>query len=320
MTFLRLVERSDVLVENNSAKVLGNLGIGWEVLHARNPRLIVVRMPSIGLEGPYAHYVGFGAHVEALTGFTSLRGYTDLDLSANGTTYHMDPASGTAAAFATLLALRRRERTGIGECIEFAQAENLVHHLGDHVVRRERRRRRAAGRMLGPRASPRRGCTDARAATAGWRSRWTTIRHGGGRCRAMGAPHAPPGRPTSAWPPRRGGAPTTTSGRRVGPVDGGAPPLRGGAVVARPPAWRRARCSKRVTSSPIRTWRRGGFLPAQRLRRRRRVGPAGPPVAPDGPPLQWGPSKRTGADNHYVLREVVGIDDETWTRSMPTGS
>ena len=32
----------------------------------------------------------------------------------------------------------------------------------------------------------------------------------------------------------------------------------------------------------------------------------------DGPPLQWGPIQRMGADNHYVLREVVGIDDETW--------
>ena len=66
--FLVFVEQSDVLVENNSAKVLPSLGLGTDVLMARNPRLIVVRMPSLGLSGPYAHYVGFGAHVEARVG------------------------------------------------------------------------------------------------------------------------------------------------------------------------------------------------------------------------------------------------------------
>ena len=80
-TFLRLVERSDVLVENNSVGVLDKLGIGWDVLHARNPRLVCVRMPPMGLDGPYAQWLGFGAHFEALCGLTALRGYPDLDPS-----------------------------------------------------------------------------------------------------------------------------------------------------------------------------------------------------------------------------------------------
>jgi len=133
-TFLRLVEQSDVFVENNSAKVMDSLGLGWEVLHERNPRLIMLRMPALGLSGPYRDFVGFGAHMEALCGLSSLRGYKDLDPSSLDGTYFMDPASGSTAAFATLTALQRRDETGEGELIEFAQAENLLSYIGEYIV------------------------------------------------------------------------------------------------------------------------------------------------------------------------------------------
>ncbi|HET7719230.1 MAG TPA: CoA transferase, partial [Acidimicrobiales bacterium] len=67
-TFLKLAEISDVVVENNAANVVDKLGIGWDALHARNPRLSMLRMPPMGLFGPYHDYVGFGAHFEALSG------------------------------------------------------------------------------------------------------------------------------------------------------------------------------------------------------------------------------------------------------------
>ncbi|MDG2114629.1 MAG: CoA transferase [Actinomycetota bacterium] len=133
-TFLELVDESDVFVENNSAKVLDQLGLGWETLHARNPRLVLCRMPSLGLRGPYRDHIGFGAHMEAICGLTSLRGYLDLDPSVLDATYFMDPASGVTAAFAILGALRRREQTGVGELIEFAQAENLLNYIGEYLI------------------------------------------------------------------------------------------------------------------------------------------------------------------------------------------
>ena len=46
----------------------------------------------------------------------------------------MDPASGTVAAFAVLAALRRREKTGVGEVIELAQSENLLQHIGEEIL------------------------------------------------------------------------------------------------------------------------------------------------------------------------------------------
>ncbi|MGE3356878.1 MAG: CaiB/BaiF CoA transferase family protein [Acidimicrobiia bacterium] len=136
--FLRLVEQADVLVENNAVGVLEKLGLGWDVLHARNPRLIALRMPALGLDGPMASFVGFGANFEALCGLTSLRGYRDGDLSLVRPVYYMDAASGAAGAVAALAALRRRSRTGVGELVELAQGENMLNLIGEYLIDADR--------------------------------------------------------------------------------------------------------------------------------------------------------------------------------------
>lgn len=132
--FLRLVDECDVMVENNSIDLLSKLGIDWDTLHARNERLILMRMPSVGLTGPYRSYLGFGVNFEALCGLSALRGYLDGDLSENEAVFHMDAASGSAGAFAALMALRRRERTGVGELVELAQSENMLNHIGEYLI------------------------------------------------------------------------------------------------------------------------------------------------------------------------------------------
>ena len=131
---MRLVDASDVLIENNSVDLMHRLGISWEELHARNPNLIMVRMPSVGLEGPYRSYLGFGVNFEALCGLGAIRGYRDADLSENEAVFHMDAASGAAGAFAALMALRRRERTGVGELVELSQSENMLNHIGELLI------------------------------------------------------------------------------------------------------------------------------------------------------------------------------------------
>jgi crotonobetainyl-CoA:carnitine CoA-transferase CaiB-like acyl-CoA transferase len=136
--FLRLAETCDVMVENNSVDLLDKLGIGWEALHARNPALILLRMPSVGLTGPYRSYLGFGVNFEGLCGLTAIRGYDDVDLSEGETVFHMDAASGSAGAFAVLAALRRRDETGVGELIELSQSENMLNHIGELLIDAER--------------------------------------------------------------------------------------------------------------------------------------------------------------------------------------
>jgi len=129
--FLRLVELSDGFVENNPPGVLEKLGIGPDVLLARNPRLIVVRMPPLGLSGPDHRTTGFGWHFEDLAGVLRVQGYPDGPEIGS---ILMDGTSGPAGANAFLLALLRRHRTGEGGVVEVAQVENLVNHLGDLTI------------------------------------------------------------------------------------------------------------------------------------------------------------------------------------------
>ncbi len=136
--FLRLVEQCDVMVENNSVDLLDKLGIGWETLHERNPELILIRMPSVGVEGPYRSYLGFGVNFEGLCGLTALRGYEDTDPTESEPVFHMDAASGSAGAYAALMALHRRRRTGLGELVELSQSENMLNHLGEFLIDADR--------------------------------------------------------------------------------------------------------------------------------------------------------------------------------------
>ncbi len=133
-TLLRLAEQCDLMIENNSVDLIDKLGIGWDALHARNPRLNLIRMPSVGLTGPYRGYLGFGVNFEGLCGLTSLRGYRGDDLSESETVFHMDAASGSAGALAALMALRRTARTGVGEMIELSQSENMLNHIGELLI------------------------------------------------------------------------------------------------------------------------------------------------------------------------------------------
>ena len=132
--FLELVRKSDVFVENNSLRVIRSLNIDFDVLHEVNPRLIMLRMPPLGLAGPFKEFIGYGPNFNALTGIVAMSGYRDTDPSTAGDNYHMDEVAGPAGAFAVLAALRRRERTGVGELIEFAQSENVAQDIGEYVL------------------------------------------------------------------------------------------------------------------------------------------------------------------------------------------
>ncbi|CAN5422874.1 CoA transferase [soil metagenome] len=133
-TFLRLVEKSDVLVENNNVTVLSHLGIDWDVLHTVNPRLILLRLPPLGMNGPYSEYLGLGAHFEAFAGITAVRGYSDTAPASTTSVFQMDPAAGSVGAFAVIAALRRRKQTGVGDVVALPQVENEMNHIGEMYI------------------------------------------------------------------------------------------------------------------------------------------------------------------------------------------
>lgn len=122
----RLVETSDVLYENNATGTMEKLGITYEWLKSINPQIIMVRVPAYGSTGPYKDARALGVHLESVMGHTLLRGYEDADPSSNSAIYSGDYLAGAQGAFAVMTALWHRERTGEGQLIEIAQAENAA--------------------------------------------------------------------------------------------------------------------------------------------------------------------------------------------------
>ena len=130
----RLVAMSDVIVENNATGVMAKLGLDYDAAQTVKPEIIYLSMPSFGCSGPYRTFQGFGSNVEALCGFTAVRGYANAPLSTNTAVYYMDAASGPGGALAILCALHYRQRTGKGQFIDLAQAENMLPHLGTYFM------------------------------------------------------------------------------------------------------------------------------------------------------------------------------------------
>ena len=128
--FKRLVAVSDAFVENNVTETMDKLGISYEMMREVNPRIIMLRMPAYGNSGAYSDYRSLGVHMEGVIGHTITRGYADMDPSSNTNVFAADAAGGAQGAFAMLAALHYRKRTGKGQLIELAQAENMIAYTG----------------------------------------------------------------------------------------------------------------------------------------------------------------------------------------------
>jgi crotonobetainyl-CoA:carnitine CoA-transferase CaiB-like acyl-CoA transferase len=118
---LRLAAEADVVVENFSPRVVEQFGLDYDSLVKVNPDVIMVRMPGLGLEGPWRDYVGWALNFEQLSGMSAATGYPDgPPCNLQGPA---DPVVGTHATAALLAALDHKRRTGDGQLIEIAQIE-----------------------------------------------------------------------------------------------------------------------------------------------------------------------------------------------------
>jgi crotonobetainyl-CoA:carnitine CoA-transferase CaiB-like acyl-CoA transferase len=128
----RLIATCDVFVENFSPRVIEQFGLDWESVHALSPKTILVRMPAFGLSGPWRDHVGFAQTMEQITGLAWLTGHPhDQPRIQRGP---CDPLAGTHAAFATLVALAERERTGTGHLVECAMVEGALNAAAEQIV------------------------------------------------------------------------------------------------------------------------------------------------------------------------------------------
>ena len=128
--FKRLVAVSDAFVENNVTETMDKLSISYEMMREINPRIIMLRMPAYGNAGAYRNYRSLGVHMEGVIGHTIVRGYEDMDQSSSTNVFAADAAGGAQGAFAMLAALHFRKRTGKGQLVELAQAENMIAYTG----------------------------------------------------------------------------------------------------------------------------------------------------------------------------------------------
>ncbi|MDQ1478295.1 MAG: hypothetical protein QOE62_3524 [Actinomycetota bacterium] len=122
---LALADAADVLIENFRPGTLERLGLGPDVLCARNPRLVVLRVTGFGQDGPYSSRPGFATMAEAMSGFAAINGEPDGPplLPPIALT---DEVTAIAGAFAVMVALHERDRFGQGQIIDVNLLESML--------------------------------------------------------------------------------------------------------------------------------------------------------------------------------------------------
>jgi len=130
--FLRLAADADVVIENFRPGTLERWGIGWDVLHELNPRLVLVRVTGFGQTGPYRDRAGFGTLAEAMSGFAAITGEPDgpPTLPSMGLA---DSIAGITAVSATMMALWHRDQqggSGEGQMIDVSLLEPIMCAVG----------------------------------------------------------------------------------------------------------------------------------------------------------------------------------------------
>ena len=121
----RLAESADVLIENFRPGTMEKWGMGWEALHALNPKLIMLRISGYGQDGPKRDEPGFAAIAEAMGGIRYITGEPGRVPVRAGVSLG-DTIAGLHGAMGVLLALYQRDaRGGVGQMIDVALYESV---------------------------------------------------------------------------------------------------------------------------------------------------------------------------------------------------
>jgi crotonobetainyl-CoA:carnitine CoA-transferase CaiB-like acyl-CoA transferase len=121
----RLAESADVLIENLRPGALEKLGLGWDVLHALNPKLTLVRISGYGQSGPYRDRPGFGAIGEAMGGIRYTTGTPGSPPARVGVSLGDSLASMHAVMGALMSLLRVKTGQGDGQVVDVSLAESV---------------------------------------------------------------------------------------------------------------------------------------------------------------------------------------------------
>jgi crotonobetainyl-CoA:carnitine CoA-transferase CaiB-like acyl-CoA transferase len=128
---LALARDADVLLESFRPGVMDRLGVGWERLHAENPRLVYCAITGYGQDGPYRDRAGHDTNYLALTGLLGLTGEADPARPPVQAAGQIADVGGGAmmAAFGILAALRERDASGQGQFVDISMTDGALSWL-----------------------------------------------------------------------------------------------------------------------------------------------------------------------------------------------
>ncbi|RPI40939.1 MAG: CoA transferase, partial [Betaproteobacteria bacterium] len=140
--FLKLVENCDVVTDNFRPGTMHRLGFDHESLARINPRIITLSSTAYGYTGPWRSAGSRARTVDAASGMSFLTGY-EGGPSVRASNNYMDHCTGNNVAFALLLALYQRQKTGKGIRIDLTMQETGVSCIGPAILEAQRGIQRA---------------------------------------------------------------------------------------------------------------------------------------------------------------------------------
>ncbi|WP_062357721.1 CaiB/BaiF CoA transferase family protein [Herbidospora yilanensis] len=125
--FKKLAAESDVILSNFKPGTLESLGLGYDVISALNPRVVMADSSALGSTGPWSRRMGYGPLVRASTGLTMLwRDHGVEDGFCDAITIYPDHIAARVGAVGVIASLIARRRTGKGGTVSVAQAETII--------------------------------------------------------------------------------------------------------------------------------------------------------------------------------------------------
>lgn len=131
--FFRLVERSDVVLENYRVGALKRLGLDYEAARRRNPAIIYCSISGFGQDGPYRDRAALDLILQAESGMISVTGEPGTTGTRAGVSI-ADLTAGMYCAYGVMLALRVKERTGEGQQVDISMMEGQLALLGTSIA------------------------------------------------------------------------------------------------------------------------------------------------------------------------------------------
>lgn len=128
-----LSDRADVLIENYRTGTMDRWGLGYDVLAARNPRLVQLSVSGFGRTGPMAEAVGVARIAEAFCGLSSMTGEPDRPPGLSGSSALADYLCAVYGALGVMLALRARDTTGRGQLVDMALTDGVARIMDEAI-------------------------------------------------------------------------------------------------------------------------------------------------------------------------------------------